>query len=84
LSFDKDFQNRRQKQAETKQTFVKNVGQNLVMGFVSGIAGVVEKPLEGARTGGAVGMFSGIGKGLLGVVTKPTAGILSYSSVGLT
>lgn len=80
LSFDKDYQNRRQKQAESKPTFVKNVGQNLVMGFVSGITGVVEKPIEGAKSGGAVGMFSGIGKGLLGAVTKPTAGIVDFTS----
>ena len=39
--------------------------------------------MEGAKKGGALGMFSGIGKGLIGVVTKPTAGIVDFTSQSL-
>lgn len=80
LSFDKDYQKTRQKHAEQKPTFMRNVGQNLVMGVVSGVTGIVEKPIEGAKSGGALGALGGIGKGLLGVVTKPTAGIVDFTS----
>jgi vacuolar protein sorting-associated protein 13A/C len=83
LSMDKDFQKTRQKNADLKPTFLQNVGQNLVMGVVSGVTGIVEKPIEGAKSGGALGLFGGIGKGLLGVVTKPTAGIVDFTSQSL-
>lgn len=80
LSLDKDYQKNRQKQTDSKHTFLQNVGQNLVMGVVSGVAGIVEKPIEGAKSGGGLGLLTGFGKGLLGAVTKPTAGIVDFTS----
>ena len=47
---------------------------------MSGVTGIVEKPYEGAKSGGAFGMLSGMGKGILGVVTKPTTGIVDFTS----
>ncbi len=83
LSMDKDFQKSRQKNVDSKQTFLQNLGQNLVMGAVSGVTGIVEKPIEGAKSSGALGFFGGVGKGLIGVVTKPTAGIVDFTSQSL-
>lgn len=50
---------------------------------MSGVTGVVEKPIEGAKSGQLTGFLGGIGKGLLGVVTKPTAGLVDFTSQSL-
>ena len=50
---------------------------------MSGVTGIVEKPLEGAKTGQFGGFLGGLGKGLLGVVTKPTAGLVDFTSQSL-
>jgi vacuolar protein sorting-associated protein 13A/C len=50
---------------------------------VSGVTGVVEKPIQGAKSAGLGGFFGGIGKGLIGAVTKPTAGIVDFASQSL-
>jgi vacuolar protein sorting-associated protein 13A/C len=52
-------------------------------GVVSGFSGVVEKPFEGAKESGVLGLVGGIGKGLLGVVTKPTGGLIDFTSQSL-
>ncbi len=49
-------------------------------GVWSGLAGMVEKPLEAAKEGGAAGLLQGIGQGLLGALTKPAAGVLLLGS----
>ncbi len=43
------------------------------------MTGVVEKPMEGAKSG-ASGFFKGVGKGMLGLITKPTAGVIDFTS----
>jgi hypothetical protein len=43
---------------------------------VESFRGVVTDPIQGARTGGALGALKGVGSGVLGVLTKPTAGAL--------
>ncbi|KAL6309957.1 vacuolar protein sorting-associated protein 13 [Sparassis latifolia] len=48
--------------------------------FVSGMEGVVMKPIEGAESEGAKGFFKGVGKGLIGAVTKPVVGVLDLAS----
>jgi vacuolar protein sorting-associated protein 13A/C len=50
---------------------------------VSGVTGIVEKPLEGAKEDGFLGFMGGVGKGLIGVVTKPTGGIVDFTSQSL-
>ncbi|OCH96150.1 vacuolar protein sorting-associated protein 13 [Obba rivulosa] len=47
---------------------------------VSGVEGVVMKPLEGAESEGAKGFFKGVGKGLIGAVTKPVVGVFDLAS----
>lgn len=83
LSMDTEYQKARLKNVDNKQTFLQNVSQNLVMGVVSGVTGIVEKPMEGAKSDGALGFFSGLGKGILGAVTKPSAGIIDFASQSL-
>jgi len=51
-------------------------------GVYRGFAGMIQKPLEGARQGGAAGFARGVGKGLVGAVTQPLAGGLA--AVGRT
>lgn len=49
-------------------------------GFVSGITGIVTKPIKGAQKEGAAGFFKGVGKGLVGAVARPTGGIIDMAS----
>lgn len=41
-----------------------------------GVSGLVMQPIRGARTGGAKGLFCGVGKGVAGVLVRPAAGLL--------
>ncbi|KAI9208533.1 vacuolar protein sorting-associated protein [Polychytrium aggregatum] len=59
---------------------------SLASSVVSGVTGVVSKPLEGAEKSGVGGFFMGLGVGLVGVVTKPVVGafdLLSDVSQGI-
>ncbi|KAI0669883.1 vacuolar protein sorting-associated protein 13 [Trametes maxima] len=47
---------------------------------MSGVEGVVLKPIEGAESEGAKGFFKGVGKGLIGAVTKPVIGVFDLAS----
>lgn len=61
-------------------------GKNFVHGMVDGVAGLVEKPKEGLREGGALGLAAGMGKGVLGLVTKTgsaAVGIIAYPGQGI-
>jgi vacuolar protein sorting-associated protein 13A/C len=44
----------------------------------SGVAGMYEQPIRGARTGGVKGLMKGTLKGLGGVVVKPISGGLDF------
>ena len=50
-------------------------GESFVSGFASGISGLVTKPVEGAKHGGATGFFKGVGLGILGAAVKPVMGV---------
>jgi vacuolar protein sorting-associated protein 13A/C len=52
----------------------------LYSGFKSGITGVVDKPMEGAKEGGVGGFFKGVGVGLVGIVTKPVVGLIDMTT----
>ncbi|KAI8995643.1 vacuolar protein sorting-associated protein 13 [Trametes punicea] len=52
----------------------------LASSVVSGVEGVVLKPIEGAESEGAKGFFKGVGKGLIGAVTKPVIGVLDLAA----
>lgn len=60
----------------------KNSGFFYFKGVLSGVSGIVEKPIEGAKSG-PLGLLKGLGKGVIGVVTKPTAGIIDFTSQSL-
>lgn len=57
------------------------MGEGVAQGFKyfgkslkAGIAGVVFKPMQGARKEGAVGFVKGVGKGVVGLVAAPVSG----------
>lgn len=55
-------------------------GENIVSGIAAGVAGLVTKPMDEAKKGGAIGFLKGVGLGVLGVAVKPVIGV----SDGLT
>ena len=84
-TMDTSFQrSRRTNQARNKPTNAA-VGmsagaKSLYQGFASGLTGIVEKPMEGAKASGVGGFFKGVGVGLLGAVTKPIVGALDMTT----
>ncbi|XP_067143145.1 intermembrane lipid transfer protein Vps13 isoform X2 [Centruroides vittatus] len=87
LTLDDEYQKkRRQVQSRRPQDLRQGLaqsGKGLVMGVFEGVTGIVTKPIEGAREGGAGGFFKGVGKGLLGVVVRPTSGVADFTSESL-
>lgn len=53
--------------AQTVGDGFKNAGKSLLKGFT----GLITKPIEGAKRGGAKNFFTGLGQGLLGAITGP-------------
>ncbi|XP_035721159.1 vacuolar protein sorting-associated protein 13-like isoform X2 [Vespa mandarinia] len=84
LTFDKDYQRKRQeqlnKQPANLQEGLARSGKGLIMGVVDGVTGVVMKPISGAKEEGVEGFFKGFGKGVVGLVTRPTAGVVDFAS----
>ncbi|XP_076625592.1 vacuolar protein sorting 13C isoform X3 [Colletes latitarsis] len=87
LTFDKDYQRKRQEQLNKQPTNLQEglarSGKGLVMGVVDGVTGVVMKPISGAKEEGVEGFFKGFGKGVVGLVTRPTAGVIDFASGSL-
>ncbi|XP_020707369.2 intermembrane lipid transfer protein Vps13 isoform X2 [Athalia rosae] len=87
LTFDKDYQRRRQeqlnKQPANLQEGLARSGKGLVMGVFDGVTGVVMKPISGAKEEGVEGFFKGFGKGMVGFVTRPAAGVIDFASGSL-
>ncbi|XP_053986716.1 intermembrane lipid transfer protein Vps13 isoform X2 [Hylaeus volcanicus] len=87
LTFDKDYQRKRQeqlnKQPANLQEGLARSGKGLVMGVFDGVTGVVMKPISGAKEEGVEGFFKGFGKGVVGLVTRPTAGVIDFASGSL-
>lgn len=54
--------------------------KQLYTGVASGITGVFDKPMEGARESGIGGFFQGVGVGLVGAFTKPLVGFIDMTS----
>lgn len=84
MTFDKEYQKKRQTALNKKPTSVQEgfarSGKGLVMGVFDGVTGVVTKPVQGARAEGVQGFFKGIGRGAIGLVARPTAGIVDFAS----
>jgi hypothetical protein len=63
---------------------LKHGAKSLGMGFLSGITGVVTKPMEGARGGGGGfsigGLMKGMASGIVGVVAEPVKGMADMIS----
>ena len=54
---------------------IKAGGESVFSGFSSGITGLVTRPFQEGKKGGALGFVMGIGLGVAGVVTKPILGV---------
>ena len=54
---------------------MKAGSESVLSGFASGLTGLVTRPFEEGRRGGALGFMKGIGLGVAGVVTKPILGV---------
>ncbi|XP_036886237.1 vacuolar protein sorting-associated protein 13A isoform X1 [Sturnira hondurensis] len=84
MTMDEDYQQKRReamnKQPAGLREGITRGGKGLVSGFVSGITGIVTKPIKGAQKGGAAGFLKGVGKGLVGAVARPTGGIIDMAS----
>ncbi|XP_048449432.1 vacuolar protein sorting-associated protein 13A [Rhincodon typus] len=84
MTMDEEYQQRRREAMNRQPSGIKEGitrgGKGLVSGFVSGITGIVTKPIKGAQKEGAAGFFKGIGKGLVGAVARPTGGIIDLAS----
>ncbi|XP_038659808.1 LOW QUALITY PROTEIN: vacuolar protein sorting-associated protein 13A [Scyliorhinus canicula] len=84
ITMDEEYQQRRREAMNRQPSGIKEGiargGKGLVSGFVSGITGIVTKPIKGAQKEGTAGFFKGIGKGLVGAVARPTGGIIDLAS----
>ncbi|KAM8876931.1 intermembrane lipid transfer protein VPS13C isoform 3-T3 [Synchiropus picturatus] len=84
ITMDKEFQQkRREEMNRPPKDFGESLakgGKGLLKGVVSGVTGIVTKPVEGAKKEGTAGFFKGIGKGLVGVVARPTGSIVDMAS----
>ncbi|KAM6944423.1 intermembrane lipid transfer protein VPS13A isoform 1-T1 [Lycodopsis pacificus] len=84
ITMDEEYQQKRRETMNKQPTSLREGlargGKGLVSGFVSGITGIVTKPIKGAQKEGAAGFFKGIGKGLVGAVARPTGGIIDMAS----
>lgn len=59
---------------------VRAGGAEFGRSVVSGLAGLVRRPVEGARSGGVGGFLKGVGRGVVGAVSKPVGGALGVVS----
>ncbi|CAM9617791.1 unnamed protein product, partial [Ectocarpus fasciculatus] len=82
LTFDDEYQLKRERDKNKALANQGGVGQGLVQGgkniaggFASGVSGVFTDPVRGAKKGGMGGFFKGVGKGLVGAVVKPVVGV---------
>ncbi|XP_066500890.1 vacuolar protein sorting-associated protein 13A isoform X2 [Hoplias malabaricus] len=84
MTMDEEYQQKRREAMNKQPSGLKDGltrgGKGLVSGFVSGITGIVTKPIKGAQKEGAAGFFKGFGKGLVGAVARPTGGIIDMAS----
>lgn len=85
LTFDPAFQQRRralQSRNRPRHALggVVASAKHLFAGVTSGLTGIVEKPVEGAKEGGIGGFFKGVGVGVVGAVVKPIVGVFDATT----
>jgi vacuolar protein sorting-associated protein 13A/C len=91
ITSDGDYINERQKNAiqDRPSNVIEGVGYGLksaFLGVATGITGVVENPIKGAKKEGVKGFGKGIYKGLTGLIVKPVSGafdLVSKTSEGI-
>ncbi len=85
LTFDSKFKASRQERLKDQPTTImgglhtgmKSIGS----GLVGGVVGLVERPKEGLKKEGAMGLAKGMGKGFAGLISKPISGIADAISL---
>ncbi|XP_066022142.1 intermembrane lipid transfer protein VPS13C isoform X9 [Pocillopora verrucosa] len=84
LTMDDKYQQERRQAMGKKPVNVKEGltrgGKGLLEGVLGGVTGIVTKPMQGAKAGGAAGFFKGLGKGVVGVVARPAGGLVDFAS----
>ncbi|KRX66575.1 Vacuolar protein sorting-associated protein 13A [Trichinella sp. T9] len=83
LTFDADYQQKRQRMMNRRTGDLSGVAQSgtgALLEMFDGVTGVFTKPIEGAREEGALGFAKGLGKGLIGAVTRPISGVVDFAS----
>ncbi|KRX22141.1 Vacuolar protein sorting-associated protein 13C, partial [Trichinella nelsoni] len=83
LTFDADYQQKRQRMMNRRTGDLSGVAQSgtgALLEVFDGVTGVFTKPIEGAREEGALGFAKGLGKGLIGAVTRPISGVVDFAS----
>ncbi|XP_026446363.1 vacuolar protein sorting-associated protein 13C-like [Papaver somniferum] len=82
LSMDKKFIQGRQRQDKVIDIgdVIREGGGALAKGLFRGVAGILTKPLEGAKSSGVEGFVQGVGKGLIGAAAQPVSGVLDLLS----
>lgn len=82
LSIDEKFERRRRKNIRREASFSEG-GKAAVHGILSGLKGLVAKPIEGAAEEGFQGFFMGLGRGVVGAVVQPATGIIDFAATSL-
>ena len=83
LTFDKEYleHRRREKRKYYQQKpSIKSALSKAAKNTAEGITGIITKPVEGVRKGGARGLFEGLGKGISGVFIKPITSVFDVTS----
>ena len=85
ITSDGDYINKREKERiqDRPNNVLEGVGLGLkstFKGIASGITGVVENPIKGAKKGGFMGFMKGTYKGVSGLIVKPVSGALDLVS----
>nr|XP_032824603.1 vacuolar protein sorting-associated protein 13C-like isoform X1 [Petromyzon marinus] len=84
ITMDEEYQRKRREEMNQQPTDLKEGlargGKGLLKGVIGGVTGIITKPIEGARSGGATGFLKGVGKGLVGVVARPAGGVIDMAS----
>ncbi|EFC49928.1 vacuolar associated sorting protein [Naegleria gruberi] len=84
LTFDKEYNQQRDRQANQKPKDIKeglaSGAKSLFRGIYGGATGIVMQPVKGAQEEGAVGFIKGVGKGIIGIPLKPVGGIIDMAT----
>lgn len=84
ITDDIDYINKREEDnLDRPKNAIEGVGYGLkstFTGIASGITGVFENPIKGAKKDGVKGFFVGTYKGMSGLVVKPLSGAIDFFS----